>query len=244
MAKKVREKRKAEGDPEKVVSKKPGRDAATPTSARDAASPTPAPKKAAPPPEPDDTEPSDGDGAAERALVVAEKEDLTKDAPEEGEVLEAAREGEGEEAEEEVAATQLGSQRYVMAGFFAAGLLAAYLFGKILHALWAYAANQDWFSQNFPVLTAVPDDDKATYATVIGGILAIGFMVRTYRKAEVRAWSDDVASELAKVKWPTKKDVTNSTIVVIAASAVATIYLALLDRLWAAVTNLVYGTGI
>jgi preprotein translocase subunit SecE len=241
MAKKVREKRKAEGDTTKVASKKPGRDAATPTSG---------PKKAAPPPpEPDDTEPNDGDGAEERALVVKEKEDLAKEAPEEGEAAEptddalAAREGE-ELVVEEAAATQLGSQRYVMAGFFAAGLLAAYIFGKMLHAFWAYAANQDWFSQNFPVLTAVTDDDKTTYATILGGILAVVFVVRTYRKAEVRAWSDDVASELAKVKWPTKKDVTNSTIVVIAASAVATIYLALLDRLWAAVTNLVYGTGI
>jgi preprotein translocase subunit SecE len=67
--------------------------------------------------------------------------------------------------------------------------------------------------------------------------------MRTYRRPDVREWTDEVASELLKVKWPTKKDVTNSTIVVIAASAVATIYLALLDRLWSFVTGIVYGTG-
>ena len=68
-------------------------------------------------------------------------------------------------------------------------------------------------------------------------------VVRTYQKPEVRAWSGEVATELTKVKWPTKKEVSNSTIVVIAASAIATIYLMLLDRLWAFVTNLVYGDG-
>lgn len=227
MAKKVREKRKAETDPTGEALKKTE------------------PKKAAPPPtEPDAAEPNDGDeDAAERALALAEKGELTEatDAPED--VLDAAREGE-DVPEEEAAAGQLGSQRYVMAGFFVAGLIAAYLFGKIVHGLWAYVSNKDWFSQTFPVLTAVPDDDKQTYGTILGAILALAFMVRTYRKAEVRAWSEDVAAELAKVKWPTKKDVSNSTIVVIAASTIATVYLALLDRLWAAVTNLVYGTGI
>jgi preprotein translocase subunit SecE len=226
MAKKVREKRKAEADPTRAALKKTE------------------PKKAAPPPtEPDVAEPNDGDDdAAERALVVAEKGELTEadDAP--SDALDAAREG--DETDEEAAAGQLGSQRYVMAGFFVAGLIAAYVFGKLVHGIWAYVSNKDWFSQTFPVLTAVSDDDKTTYGTILGAILALVFMLRTYRKAEVRAWSEDVAAELAKVKWPTKKDVSNSTIVVIAASTIATVYLALLDRLWAAVTNLVYGTGI
>jgi preprotein translocase subunit SecE len=45
------------------------------------------------------------------------------------------------------------------------------------------------------------------------------------------------------VKWPTKKEVYNSTVIVIAASAIATVYLALLDRLWGFITNLIYGDG-
>jgi preprotein translocase subunit SecE len=87
------------------------------------------------------------------------------------------------------------------------------------------------------------DEDKATYATVIAGLIAVVVTMRTYRRPDVREWTDEVASELIKVKWPTKKDVTNSTMVVIAASAAATIYLALLDRLWSFVTGIVYGTG-
>jgi preprotein translocase subunit SecE len=147
------------------------------------------------------------------------------------------------EGEEEVSAAQLGTERYVMAGFFAAAMLGAYVLGKVVHGVWATISNQDWFSQTLPRLAAVADDDKATYSLVLGGIASVILIVRTYRKPEVRTWSEDVAAELTKVKWPTKKEVYNSTFVVIAASAVATIYLALLDRLWGFITNLVYGDG-
>ena len=54
---------------------------------------------------------------------------------------------------------------------------------------------------------------------------------------------DPLAAELAKVKWPTRKEVSNSTVIVIATGAIATLYLALLDRLWSFVTDLFYGTG-
>jgi preprotein translocase subunit SecE len=77
----------------------------------------------------------------------------------------------------------------------------------------------------------------------VGGIIALVLVLRTYRRPDIRTWTDEVASELAKVKWPTRKEVSNSTVIVIAASTVATLYLTLLDRLWAFVTNIVYGDG-
>lgn len=161
------------------------------------------------------------------------------DAPVAG--AEAAREG--DEAEEEAAATHLGIAKYVLAGFFAAGIVGGYVLGRIVHGTWASLSNRDFFAQALPQLAAVPDDTKSTIGTAIGGLVALLVVIRTYKRPDVRAWTDEVAAELTKVKWPTKKDVTNSTMVVIAASTVATIYLALLDRLWAFVTNLVYGTG-
>jgi preprotein translocase subunit SecE len=147
------------------------------------------------------------------------------------------------ELTEDAAAAQLGTERYVLAAFFATGMLCAYVLGKFVHGVWAAASNKDWLSQTLPRVAAVPDDEKTTIGFVIGAIAALILVLRTYRKPEVRAWSDEVASELAKVKWPSKKEVTNSTMVVIAASAVATVYLALLDRLWGFITNLVYGDG-
>jgi preprotein translocase subunit SecE len=151
-----------------------------------------------------------------------------------------AVEGEGDE---EHAAAQLGSDRYVLAGFFAAAMLGAYVLGRAIQGLWISASNKDWFAQSLPRLAAVGDDDKATYGIILGGIVAAFVVYRTYKRPDVRQWSDDVASELAKVVWPSRKEVTSSTFIVIVASAAATIYLALLDRLWAFVTNIVYGDG-
>lgn len=149
----------------------------------------------------------------------------------------------GEGGEDADVAGQLGTERYVLAGFFASGLLGAYVIGRFIQELWTSASNKDWFSQSVPRLAAINDEDKSTYALLIGGLIALVTVIRTYRRADVREWTDEVASELSKVKWPTRKEVQNSTVIVIAASTVATVYLALLDRFWAFLTSLVYGDG-
>ncbi|WP_437288609.1 preprotein translocase subunit SecE [Sorangium sp. So ce406] len=184
----------------------------------------------------------DGEPEESGPIVPAETSSLATRS-EEPEAADAEGAGEPEEAEEEAAAAQLGTERYVLAGFFAAGMLLAYLLGKIVHGVWATLSNKDWFSRTLPALSAVGDDDKATYGMVVGGIVALVVVVRSFRNPELRTWSDEVAAELAKVKWPTKKEVTNATFVVIATTTVATLYLALLDRFWAFVTNIVYGDG-
>ena len=180
----------------------------------------------------------DGD-EPEGTSVAEEASDGLSDSLREAAPLAELKEGD----EGDAAATQLGTNRYVMAGFFVGGMLVAYVLGRALHGAWSNLSNKDWFSTTLPALAAVPDEDKSTYSTVIGAIVALFAVVRTYRRPDVREWTDEVASELTKVKWPTKKEVSNSTVIVIAASAIATAYLALLDRLWAFVTNLVYGTG-
>ncbi len=194
--------------------------------------------------EDEESEESEKAGSSE-TMRVAEDEALTKgdEASEGSKEGEDGEDGEGEEGEEEVAAAHLGSERYVLAGFFAAGMLGAYVLGRALQALWINASNKDWFSQNLPRLAAVSDDDKGMYGIIVGGIVALFLVYRTYKKPDVRQWADEVAAELQKVVWPSRKDVYNSTFIVIVASTVATVYLALLDRLWAFVTNIVYGDG-
>ena len=73
-----------------------------------------------------------------------------------------------------------------------------------------------------------------------GGLIAAGILVYVYRRQDIRTWVHEAATELAKVTWPNKKEVTNGTVVVVVASIIATIYLALLDRFWGFVTDLVY----
>ena len=148
-----------------------------------------------------------------------------------------------EEGEDVVLPTQLGMQRYIFAAYFVGGMLVAYVIGRGVHGIWSHYSNRDFFVSAVPRLAAIPDETKQTYSTVLGALISLLFIVRTARKPDVRRWSEDVTTEMAKVKWPTRKEVTNSTIVVITASALATTYLFLLDRLWAFVTGLVYGAG-
>ena len=122
-------------------------------------------------------------------------------------------------------------------------MLGAYVFGRALDGLWQYASARDFVVLRAPWLASVPDESKANYSLVIGAVLALLLGLRTYRKPSVRAWSDEVTTELVKVKWPSRKDVINSTTVVLTTTAVAVVYLFLLDRFWGFVTGLIYGGG-
>lgn len=189
---------------------------------------------------------SDSEQAGESAALA--RADASINDGDDGEragVADSEGEGDGEEGEdeEEQAAAQLGVDRYVLAGFFAAGMAGAFVLGRAIQGMWTNAANKDWFSQNLPRLAAVSDDDKGMYSVIIAGLIAVIVVYRTYQRADVRTWADEVAAELQKVVWPSRKEVTSSTFIVIVASTVATVYLTLLDRLWAFVTNIVYGDG-
>jgi preprotein translocase subunit SecE len=92
------------------------------------------------------------------------------------------------------------------------------------------------------VLSRVSEDDRPTYTMIVGALAGIAAAFYAYRRPDIHTWANEVAAELGKVSWPTKKEVTNSTMVVIVTGAFATVYLALMDRFWGFVTNLVYGS--
>ncbi len=75
----------------------------------------------------------------------------------------------------------------------------------------------------------------------VGAIIGILAVVQTYRKETIHRWANEVAIELSKVTWPNRETVQNGTLVVIVASAIATFYVAVLDRVWSFLTHLVYG---
>lgn len=137
---------------------------------------------------------------------------------------------------------QLGASRYVLAAFFAVGVAGAFLISMVLSAAWNRLADNAWLSRNISLLSRVAQEDRSTYTGLLGAAVGVWLTVWAYRREDIRSWTNDVAAELAKVTWPSKKEVTNSTIVVLVTSAFATVFLALLDRFWSFVTNLVYGT--
>jgi preprotein translocase subunit SecE len=135
----------------------------------------------------------------------------------------------------------LGAIKYVHAAFFAAGILTAYLSGKVLYTLWNSLAEWPTATRALPQLLRYAEDERETFTMIGGAIIGVIAIIQTYRKEHIRRWAEEVATELSKVTWPAKDIVTNGTVVVVVASAIATVYIALLDRLWSFLTNLVYG---
>jgi preprotein translocase subunit SecE len=127
-------------------------------------------------------------------------------------------------------------------------MVVAFILGRALEAAWSQFAAEDWFIDNLPSLAAVPYEgelfSRASISLVLGAILGAVIVGYYYVKPEVRTWADEVAEQLNKVKWPTRKEVSNNTVVVMIATAIITTYLTLLDRFWSFVTNLIYSSGI
>jgi preprotein translocase subunit SecE len=138
-------------------------------------------------------------------------------------------------------AATLGATKYVHAAFFAVGILAAFLGSKILGGAWAHLTEWPAAIRAVPQLIAFSEEQRDTY-TLVGGALigAIG-VLQAYRKEGVRTWADEVATELARVTWPNREAVMNGTLVVIVASMIAALYVAVLDRFWSFLTTWVYG---
>jgi len=142
----------------------------------------------------------------------------------------------------EDAPVQLGMQRYVHAAFFAAGVLLAYLSSKVLSAAWSYLADWAPAARAVPQLVGYPEEQRDSFTLAVGAALGIVAVLFAYKKPAVRTWADEVAAELGKVTWPNRETVLNGTVVVVIASAIATVYVAVLDRFWGFLTTLVYGT--
>jgi preprotein translocase subunit SecE len=141
-------------------------------------------------------------------------------------------EGEQSEADADDGSTpvQLGYQRYVYAAYMAGALIVAFLFAKIGHVAW-YRLGQ-WKPQfGEPV-----DDILYPVAVVVGILVALYY----WRKQDARQYANEVAEELSKVTWPSRKEVTNSTTVVVLTTLFATVFFALMDRFWSFITDKIY----
>jgi preprotein translocase subunit SecE len=179
---------------------------------------------------PDAAADSDGDGATDEVLSRAESQALVSTA---GESSDDSFESSSlDEGDEEEAPAQFGYKRFVYAAYFAGAILVGFVAEKTLTFAWLSLAK---WKPNF----GEPSDEVVMpVAAVIGVLVALYYWKRT----RTRELAEDVASELAKVTWPTKKEVANNTMVVIFTTTFATVFFTLMDRFWSFVTNWVYGT--
>jgi len=126
---------------------------------------------------------------------------------------------------------QMGWKRFVYGAYFAGAIAVAFVASKAISTAWHRIGT--WK----PQIGEPHDEYVMPIAAIIGGATAYYY----WRRDKTRTYVEQVAEELSKVTWPSRKEVQNSTFVVIMTTAFATIFFALMDQFWRYVTNLVYG---
>jgi len=119
----------------------------------------------------------------------------------------------------------LGLERWVQFAFIGAALVAFYLLDKVIHLVW------DFFQE--------PDPTLVTVSAAVAG-LATGFVL--YKHPKVNAFAHEVAGELSKVTWPSRKETWANTVVTLIASVIAAIIIFMFDMAWSSITDLIYKT--
>jgi preprotein translocase SecE subunit len=71
--------------------------------------------------------------------------------------------------------------------------------------------------------------------------LALGIGITAYRNERIYGLANEVATELKKVTWPTRKETQAATLVVIVTVVIAALILGLFDAVWSFLTNKIYG---
>jgi preprotein translocase SecE subunit len=72
-------------------------------------------------------------------------------------------------------------------------------------------------------------------------VLSLGIGISLYRNERVYGLATEVATELKKVAWPTRKETQAATLVVIVTVIIAAILLGVFDAIWSWLTDRIYG---
>ena len=135
------------------------------------------------------------------------------------------------EKQETTAATTFGLMKYVHVMFFAGALVVGYLL--VLLVDWT------WTSLNLGITWVPAPSYWMTIA--VGAGLSIALTVYLWRHPKVNRLAVEIVSELSKVTWPTRKELSVSTVVVLVVSVIAAIILGLFDLFWSWFTSLLLG---
>lgn len=120
--------------------------------------------------------------------------------------------------------------RYVLWGYIAIGLLVWLVLYKSLSGLW------DVFKWN--------DYQLAGESIKMTTLIAFGFatllVLFLWRNSRINNTAIEIAAELKKVTWPSKKETYSSTVVVIITTIIISAILGLFDLIWSFVTSGIY----
>ena len=101
------------------------------------------------------------------------------------------------------------------------------------------ALDYAWFrAQTYRPALGEPREEVIMPVSAANGA---GAAVYYWFRTRARELAEEVATEMSRVTWPSRTEVTNGTVVVIVTTIVSTVFFALMDRFWGFVSNLVYG---
>lgn len=125
------------------------------------------------------------------------------------------------------AAAAFGLMRYVHAIFFGGAIALAWLLIQIVDTAWTR------LNLGFAWMPA----PRGWMTIAIGGIAGFGTAIYMWRHPKLNRLAVEVVTELSKVTWPTRKELSASTVVVIVVSIIASIILGVFDMFWAWATE-------
>jgi preprotein translocase subunit SecE len=120
--------------------------------------------------------------------------------------------------------------KYVHVMFFSGALVIGWLFVRIVETVWT--------SLNL-TFAAVPSPSN-WIVMLLGGGSSIGLTIYLWRHPRVNHLAVEIVNELSKVTWPTRKELSASTVVVIVISIIASVIIGLFDFFWWWASDLIY----
>lgn len=115
----------------------------------------------------------------------------------------------------------MGERKYVHLMFLVGGMVLAYVLVQMTDWIWGYFQKPDPMS-----------------IFLIGVIAAAGLTFSLWRSPRVFAVASETVGELRKVTWPTRKETSQATVVVIILVIICAIFLGIFDFFWSWATNL------
>lgn len=114
----------------------------------------------------------------------------------------------------------MGSNKFVHLTFIVGGLLAAFVLSRAVDWGWSYFAK--------------PND---LIVNLIAMVVAATAAIAAYRNEAAHTQIVEVTQELEKVTWPSRKETSAATIVVLVTVIIAALILSGFDAIWSFFTN-------
>jgi preprotein translocase subunit SecE len=134
------------------------------------------------------------------------------------------------DTKEVAASSSFGLMKYVHLTFFAGAFTGGWLLIKIVDSIWV----------NLNLTFAQVPSPNFGVSFLVGGGIAVAFAFYLWRHPHVNRLVVEIVTELSKVTWPTRKELSASTVVVLVVSIIASLILGAFDAFWSWATSLIY----